>query len=93
MFIDVLVELRNKQTDQTYTYEVPKYLAKSIALGKRVKVPFNNRTLEGFILNIKMNAQEDRKILPIKELVDEDIDLNEELLKIWEFIKKECLFM
>ena len=91
MFIDVLVELRNKQTDQTYTYEVPKYLAKSIALGKRVKVPFNNRTLEGFILNIKMNAQEDRQILPIKEVVDEDIVLNEELLKIGEFIKKECL--
>ncbi len=53
MYIDVLLELKNKQTDQTYTYKVPELLKKEIAIGKRVKVPFNKRSLEGFILNIK----------------------------------------
>ncbi len=91
MFIDVLIELKNKQTDQTYTYEVPKPLQEKVAIGKRVKVSFNNRSLEGFILNIKKTQPENMKILPIKEVVDEEVVLNEELIEIGKYIKKECL--
>lgn len=91
MYIDVLIELKNKQTDQMYTYEVPVELKDKIAVGKRVKVSFNNRPLEGFILRIKKEVPEEVKILPIKEVVDEEIVLNEELMKIGEFIKQECL--
>lgn len=91
MYIDVLIELKNKQTDQMYTYEVPVELKDKIAVGKRVKVTFNKRPLEGFILRIKKEVPEEVKILPIKEVVDEEIVLNEELMKIGEFIKQECL--
>ncbi len=91
MYIDVLLELKNKQTDQTYTYEVPEELKNQVSIGKRVKVTFNNRPLEGFILRVKESAPEGIKILPIKEVVDEEIVLNEELIEIGEFIKKECL--
>ena len=89
MYVDVLIELKNKQTDQMYTYEVPECLKEKIAVGKRVKVSFNNRPLEGFILHVKNEIPEGVKILPIKEVVDEDIVLNEELIQIGEFIKKE----
>lgn len=91
MYIDVLLELKNKQTDQTYTYEVPEELKNQVSIGKRVKVTFNNRPLEGFILRVKESAPEGIKILPVKEVVDEEIVLNEELIEIGEFIKRECL--
>lgn len=91
MYIDVLIELKNKQTDQTYTYEVPDNWKEKITVGKRVKVTFNSRPLEGFILSVKKASPENIKVLPIKEVVDEEIVLNEELLKIGEFIKRECL--
>lgn len=91
MYVDVLLELKNKQTDQMYTYEVPENLRAKIATGKRVKVTFNNRPLEGFILRVKNEYPENIKILPIKDVVDEEIVLNEELIKIGEFIKEECL--
>ncbi len=91
MYIEVLLELKNKHTDQTYTYKVPKSLEKQIYIGKRVKVPFNKRVLEGFILAVNMMPKEDIKILEIIEVVDEEIILNEELIKISEFIKDNTL--
>ena len=69
MYVDVLVELKNKQVDQTYTYEVPFGLQEEIAIGKRVKVSFNHRPLEGFILRIKDKIEEDRKFLQVEEVI------------------------
>ena len=91
MFVDVLLELKTKQTDQTYTYKVPDILINHIAIGKRVKVTFNNRPLEGFILNIKDTCPKDIKILEIKEVIDDEIILNEELLNLGKFIQDSCL--
>lgn len=91
MYVEVLLELKNKQTDQTYTYKVPKSLESKIKVGKRVKVLFNHRELEGFILNINNSCEKDFEILEIKDVVDEEIVLNEELLSIGEFIKDTYL--
>ena len=52
MFIDVVVELRAKSLDKTFTYKVPKHLQTDIQIGKRVKVPFGKQKLEGFVLGI-----------------------------------------
>lgn len=91
MYIEVLLELKNKQTDQTYTYKVPKNLECEIKVGKRVKVPFNHRELEGFILSRKETCQEEFEILEMKSVVDEEIVLNEELLSMGNFIKDTYL--
>lgn len=88
MFIEVLIELKTKQIDQCYTYKVPEHLKNQIAIGKRVLVPFGRQELEGFILNITSASPEDIKILEIKDVVDEDVVLTEELLEIGKFIKK-----
>lgn len=91
MYVEVLLELKNKQTDQTYTYKVPKSLEKKIEVGKRVKVPFNHRELEGFILCIHNSCEKNFEILEIIKVVDEEIVLNEELLSIGKFIKNTYL--
>lgn len=91
MYIDVLLELKNKQTDQTYTYKVPESLESKIKVGKRVKVPFHHRELEGFILSISNSCDKEFEILEIKSVVDEEIVLNEELLEIGCFIKDTYL--
>jgi len=50
MVAEVLVE--TKQIDKTFTYLVPKSLSKKIQVGIRVLVPFSNRQLEGFVMDI-----------------------------------------
>lgn len=91
MYIEVLLELKNKQTDCTFTYKVPDNLIPKLKIGKRVKVPFNNRSLEGYILEINEKVEKDFEILEIEDIIDEESILNEELLEIGEFLKENTL--
>ncbi len=91
MYADVILEMKNKQTDQTFTYHIPKNLEKLVSIGKRVKVPFNKRTLTGFILNISSSFKGDFKVLDILEVIDEEIILTPELLDIAQFVKDSTL--
>jgi len=50
MYINVLIETKVKSNDMTFTYHVPDDLCHDL-IGKRVLVPFNNRTIEGFVIN------------------------------------------
>ena len=89
MYVDVLVELKIKKIDQTYTYSVPANLQNEIEIGKRVLVPFNNQKLEGFILNIK-NAV-DFKTKDIISVIDENPVLNDELIELGNYISKKTI--
>lgn len=89
MYIDVLVELKIKKIDQTYTYSVPNELQEEIQIGKRVLVPFNNQKLEGFILNIKNEV--DFKTKDIISVIDENPVLNQELIELGNYISKKTI--
>jgi len=90
MFVDVLVEIKAKAIDQTFTYNVPSNLEKNIEVGKRVLVPFGNQKIEGFILNIH-NIKPEYNTKDIIDVIDEKPILNEELLKLGKYIKDKTL--
>ncbi len=89
MYVDVLVELKIKKIDQTYTYSVPNNLQNEIEIGKRVLVPFNNQKIEGFILNIKNEV--DFKTKDIISVIDENPVLNNELIELGNYISKKTI--
>lgn len=91
MFTQVLVEIKAKAIDQTFTYKVPSDLINEIEIGKRVLVPFGNQKLEGFILNINNNKNFDYELKEILEIIDEKPVLNKELLLIGKYIKEKTL--
>ena len=66
LVVGVLVEITSKSVDRIFDYLVPKYLEDKIEVGKRVKVPFSNRTLVGFILEKDKNSDVDN----LKEIED-----------------------
>ena len=89
MVVNVLVELSNKNIDKTFDYLVPQELEEKIGIGKRVTVPFNNITLEGFILDTKNNY--DGELKSIISVNDEEVILNEELIELGKEIRKKTL--
>ncbi|MBQ9318462.1 MAG: primosomal protein N' [Bacilli bacterium] len=90
MKIDVLVEIKAKGIDQTFTYLVPKELEDKIKIGIRVLVPFGNKKLEGFIL--AFNKEEVAyKLKSIIDIVDEEPVLTEEMLKLGKYISEKTL--
>ena len=64
MYAEVLVEIKAKAVDKTFTYKIPENF--NIEVGKRVLVPFGNRKLEGFVLKID-NKEVEYKI---KNIID-----------------------
>ena len=45
MYADVLVELKAKGIDQTFTYKIPNQILSTIQVGVRVLVPFGKQEL------------------------------------------------
>ncbi len=90
MTVNVLVELSNRNVDKTFTYNVPQNLVPRIKKGIRVKVPFGNNKLEGFVIDID-NQKEDVELKDIYEIVDDEVILNDELLDLGLFLKEKTL--
>ena len=90
MVADVLVELKTKQIDQTFTYNIPDNLLNQVCVGKRVLVPFGKQRLEGFVLNVEIRNV-DFNLKSIIEVIDEQSILNKELLELGKYISKKTL--
>lgn len=91
MTVEVLVEIKLKKIDKTFTYKVPNNLIANIKIGKRVLIPFNNREVEGFVLKINSNQTYEYELKDIISIVDEDIILNNEMLKLGRYISSKTL--
>lgn len=88
----MLVELKAKKIDQTFTYHVPEHLETQIMVGKRVFVPFGNQKLEGFILKINdSSVKVEYALKDIIEVIDEQPVINEEMMEIGKYISKKTL--
>ena len=91
LYIDVLVELKAKQIDKTFTYLVPNNMKDEVQIGKRVLVPFGKQKLEGFILNEEKDKKIDYEVKEIIEIIDKIPVLNSEMLELGKYISKKTL--
>ena len=90
MIVGVLVEITNKSVDRVFDYLVPKSLENEIEIGKRVEVPFGNRTLVGFILEKDKKSTVDN-LKEIIKVLDEEVILTKELLELGKYLQKKTL--
>lgn len=91
MYIEVLIEVKAKALDKTFTYHVPENLREDIKKGVRVLVPFAKRKLEGFVLGFSENKFFDYEVKDIIDIVDKDVVLTDEMLKLGHYISKKTL--
>ena len=89
MYINVLIETKVSKNDMTFTYHVPDDLGHDL-IGKRVLVPFNNRIIEGFVISY-CNKPEKYEVKDIISVIDKEVVLNEELLKLGKFMSEKYL--
>ncbi|MBD3306067.1 primosomal protein N', partial [candidate division KSB3 bacterium] len=62
-YVDVAVGI---PVDHLYTYHVPPELAQDVAVGKRALIPFRNKYMTGYIVQIASSTEVD----PVKDLLD-----------------------
>ena len=92
MYVSVLTQIGAKAVDQTFFYHVPKLLENNIKIGVRVRIPFGNMILDGFVLGISDNSSYDNsKIKDIIDVIDEEPVLNKEMLLLGKYMSDNLL--
>ena len=92
MVAEVLIEYNSKSIDKTFSYLIPSYLEKEVQKGMKVKVPFGNKLVNGFIINIRTKLEnEPYKLKEIKSIVDKFLVLNDESLALGEYLSEKTL--
>ena len=91
MIVGVLVEIVNRNVDRVFEYNVPDDLTSQIKIGIRVVVPFGNKTLDGFVVEIKDNKTTDKELKSVIKIIDSDIVLNDELLALGKYMQKKTI--
>lgn len=91
MYANIIIQYGNKSVDREFTYTIPSNLQDQIKVGHRVKVLFNNREIEGFVLSIFNEYDGEYKLNEILSLVDPTPILNKEMLYLGDEICKKTL--
>ena len=91
MIAEVLVELKLKKVDKTFSYLIPSELSNQINVGIRVLVPFGKQKLEGFVLKVTDKIECDYKLKSIISIIDLKPILNAEMLELGKYLSKKTL--
>ena len=90
MFANVLVEYGAKMVDKTFTYLIPEKLKTILKPGMKVKVPFGKTIINGFVLEI-INESNNENLKEIIDITDYNFVLNDELLRLGKIIQNQTL--
>ncbi|MET1177965.1 primosomal protein N' [Peribacillus simplex] len=86
----VIVDVPAKQTDREFDYRIPEKWNQVIKPGMRVIVPFGPRMVQGFVTGLKAKS-DFTKLRNIKEPMDLEPILNDELLQLGDWLTKEAM--
>ena len=91
MYAEILIEYNNKTIDKTFTYLISTILRDKIKVGMQVRVPFNKKIINGFVLKIDNDFQSNYSLKEIDSIVLENFVLNKELLQLGKYLKNITL--
>ena len=90
MYAEVLVQYGVKSLDRQFTYKIPEELKNDLQVGMKVLVPFGTMKINGFVIKIK-NETDQENLKEIIEITNKDFRLNNELLDLGKYIKETTL--
>jgi len=91
MYAEILIEYPTKKIDKYFTYLIPETFRDIINVGMKVKVPFSNKIINGFIMDIKNFYDADYELKEIIDVMDKELILNDELMELGKYIQEKTL--
>ncbi|WP_040228036.1 primosomal protein N' [Bhargavaea cecembensis] len=92
MIAEVITDVSAHPVDRPFDYVVPDRMAAVIERGARVKVPFGNRKVLGFVTGLKEESELDPgRLRPIDELLDPEPVLTPEMLDLADWMRESTL--
>ena len=91
MYAEVLIEYPTKKIDKYFTYKIPSNYENILKPGMKVKVPFGSKIINGFVMQIKDSFEATYELKEITDVVDPELILNDELLKLGLYLEEKTL--
>ncbi|MGF7185710.1 primosomal protein N' (replication factor Y) [Desulfitispora alkaliphila] len=85
IYAEVIVDISHYKVDQIFHYNIPPKLEKEIKVGIRVKVPFGNSHVVGYLVGISSTSPVDRT-KDIIEVLDQEPIISNELIELTEWL-------
>ncbi|MHB8170061.1 MAG: primosomal protein N' [Thermincolia bacterium] len=87
-YAEVVVDLTTKKLDKGFHYSIPAHLQQRVKPGVRVLVPFQNRSLEGYVMDLVEQPEVD-KTRDILQVVDEEPVFSSVFLRLARWLAKK----
>lgn len=93
LYAEVIINSEAVEIDRPFTYKVPEEFNNEIKVGQIVKVPFGrgNKSSQGFILNLKNEQDIKFKTKNITSILVKDSIIDEDDIKLIEFLREKTL--
>lgn len=91
MLASVIIEYSVKSLNKVFDYIVPDNMKDIIRVGHKVMIPFASKEVEGFVLNIHNNKDDNLEYKSITKICDSDFYLNSELLNLGKYMSNSLM--
>ena len=87
-YANIIVDISHEKLDKTFQYRVPDELEDVIKIGVAVDVPFGNRQISGYVVELTDEAEFDvNKIKPITGIKTQSVAIESQLIELAGWIK------
>ena len=87
-FADIIVDISIDKLDKTFQYILPDELLGNVEIGSQVNVPFGNRRITGYVVNITDEAEFDvNRMKPIESFVGNAVSIDGRMIKLAYWMK------
>ena len=87
-FADIIVDISIDKLDKTFQYILPDELLGSVEIGSQVNVPFGNRRITGYVVNITDEAEFDTdRMKKVESMVTNAVTIDGRMIKLAYWMK------
>lgn len=88
-YAKIIVDISHEKLDKTFDYRIPPYLKERIAIGMQVYIPFGNRRITGYVVELSDEASYDEsKLKDIAGIVEDGVLIESHLIALAAFLRQ-----
>ncbi len=83
IYANIIVDISLEKLDKTFQYLIPEELKRQISVGMQVEVPFGNRSITGYVVELTNEAEYDvAKLKPIIKIAKNSVVMESQLIAL-----------
>ena len=82
-YANIIVDISHEKLDKTFQYRIPERMRERLVLGMQVYIPFGNRKVKGYVVELTDEAEYDvTKLKDIIGIVTDSIPIESQLIAL-----------